>query len=242
MSQHTAPCYKRIVLRTAQKPVYICAATMPTRCVRNRWTCLLVDRPVSIPERVCRLPSFGGRRTMQAWRRLDIAVRYRIADALFSGLVVTPLAVLFSYGTDAIIRRVSTNHAPLVASLLLFCAAIGVQFAAGYHQRDIAAWFSRQPELLAEGAKRLYIYVYAFANVCHYTALDTLFDIYVESDKDGRFHAALKHLASTVIVLAGLRCCRNVMGLPLHVAIDTESTDSVIETTTLLGVQVRLQY
>ena len=204
--------------------------------------CLSVGRPVSVPERVCRLPSFGGRRTMQAWRRLDIAVRYRIADALFSGLVVTPLAVLYSYGTGAIIRRVSTDHAPLVTSFLLFCAAVGVQFAAGYRQRDIAAWFSRQPELYAEAAKRVYIFVYALSNVCHYTALNTLFDIYVESDKDGRFHAALELLASTIIVLAGLRCCRNVMGLPLHVAIDTESTASVIETTTIFGVQVRSQY
>ena len=170
--------------------------------------------------------------------RLDVAVRYRIADALFSGLLVTPLAVLYSYGTDAIIRRVSTDHAPLVTSLVLFCAAIGVQFVAGYHQRDIAAWFSGQPELYGEAAKRVYIYVYAFSNVCHYTALDTLFEIYIESDKDSRLHAALKLLASTSIVLAGLRCCRNVVGLPLHVAIDTGITDSVIETTTLFGVTV----
>lgn len=178
---------------------------------------------------------------MQAWRRLDIAVRYTVADVLFSGLLVTPLAVLFTFGTEAIVRRVSTDHAPLAASLLLLLVAVAVQFVAGYHQRDLVAWISRQPEVCAEAATRVYTYVYAFANVCHYTALDELFDVYTYSDDDGGLGTALKLLVSTVIVLAGLRCCRNVIGPPLYVAMDTEGSDSVIETTTLFGVQVCLQ-
>ena len=180
--------------------------------------------------------------TMQAWRRLDVAVRYTLADAVFSGLLVTPLAVLFTVGTEAIIRRVSIDHAPVTTSVLLLLAAIAVQFAAGYHQRDIAAWISRQPEVCAEAAARVYTYVYAIANVCHYAALEELFDVYAEDEDDGGLRTAAKLLVSSIVVLAGLRCCRNVIGPPLYVATDTEGAESVVETSTLFGVEVRLKH
>ena len=156
------------------------------------------------------------------WEKMGIRARFKAIDAVINLFLLTPLSVLFCFGTWGILDRLLLDYLPIFGCWILLIGGIAVETAVGYFQsiireqipkvEDEDSPVSYQPQILG------FNYIIAFANVCHIRATTDLLNYYVGISAYNSFRAAF----TALIILWGMKCGRNIISAPLHIGLDND--------------------
>src|SRR6218665_238017 len=145
--------------------------------------------------------------------------KFSIVDSFIVCFLLTPLVLLFWFGTCVIIDSFIFNsiQSRLVAACVTLAFGVTVEFTVTYWQDVFSRWSSRRGFVIVS---RLYNYVLAVANICHYSAVDEFYNLWAV---DGGLMIALQTASTSIVLLWGMRAGRNITAIPFAISIDTDA-------------------
>jgi hypothetical protein len=164
--------------------------------------------------------------------------KFAVVDVIFNYVLFTPLVLLFWYGTYALIDQLilSRFESRIVGGAVTLAVGLSVEFIVTYWQDA----FCSRGRYHASGLpfivySRLYNYVLAVANICHYRAIQEFYDIVMTTDdgQPGGLVPALQTAVTSIVLLWSMRAGRNITAIPFAVSVDTTDPESWFSAPTL---------
>lgn len=146
--------------------------------------------------------------------------KFCIVDVFFNCFLFTPLVLLFWYGTYVVIDLVIFDFfsSRFTAAIVTLVFGVAVEFIVTYWQDALRGWSGSRVFLIIS---RFYNYLLACANICHYRAVEELYNQWAG---DGiELMTNLQTAFTAILVLWGMRAGRNITAIPFAITVDTDA-------------------
>ncbi|ESN92478.1 hypothetical protein HELRODRAFT_181350 [Helobdella robusta] len=153
---------------------------------------------------------------------MEIDVKYSLFDALINWFLFTPLVVAFWCGTYGLIDILLFDliDSRQLATIFVLLFGVSIEFTITYWQDKISEFARELTGIKFAFFSRGYNYVLATANICHYRAIQEVYDSIFGPEN---FGACVQTAVTSIVLLWSLRAGRNITALPFCVSLDSET-------------------
>jgi hypothetical protein len=148
--------------------------------------------------------------------------KFVVVDTIFNYFLFTPLVLLFWYGTYLLIDTclMAQFESRVTGALVSLAVGLFIEFDVTYWQDSLNSRGKSFNTPVYVVYSRLYNYLLAVGNICHYRAIQELYDIYMIESYS--LWSAVQTAVTSIVLLWSLRAGRNITAVPFCLSLDAD--------------------